>query len=1109
MSRYVPLLWISVLLGGGWVSAQVNTGTISGSVQDASGGAIAGAEVTVRHVDTGTTRSLVTDSGGRYTAPDLPLGNYEVQAQHMGFQTEVRSGINLTVGREAVVNLSLRVGQLSEKILVTGEAPLVEATSSAMSSLVDERTIRDLPLNGRSYDQLALFQPGVVTMGAGLAGAAFDYGTGTRFSVSGSRSYANSFMLDGTDINDHANGTPGGAAGTNLGVDGVMEFKINTSVSPAEYGRSSGGVISAVTRSGTNSVHGSAFLFKRNNNLDSPGYFDEVANGGPGYTAPYRQSQYGGSLGGPIKKDKTFYFGTYEGLRRGVGGNIVADVPTAQTRQGILPLSIVPSDPKGPLGDETRFCSMVTTNTCKISVNPAVQPYLALYPLPSPGPKADVGDGTGWFLAAPVQTTQENYFMTRVDHQINAKMRLFVRYSFDKDSNVLPNFAGGSVADENDLARRQYSTIQLSHVVRPTLINSLRVAFNRTYQNFDDVVSNPAARDLSFIPGKTFGTISFGSQGLNGQGGGGPLNVLGVDNGAPRIYTYNNFQGGDDLTYIKGRHSFKMGVDIKRIQDNETTESNGRGDYTFLDIPSFFANVPIRFDAPPPGQSGYRGLRETMFGAYLQDDFKMTQRLTLNLGLRYEFITDPTEVNGKMANLFNISNPTTTVEKDHFVSVSKKDFQPRVGFAWQADGSGKTVVRGGFGVFHDHILPFSFVANASGTPPFFSTLSDQYSPQNRPVFPFDTNLTNGAPPPPQFNPMPASVKEPSKVSYNLTVQREIVKNTVLEVAYIGSESHHLQYAYEMNPALLDSNGHFLKGTRVNPLYSSLTAYQWGANANYNALQVTLKHRSASGLQYQVFYTYSKSIDEKSTIAGGDSRQEVTTILNPTNLAGDRGLSAFDARQNFVFTATYPFPFRFQNKVVGAILGGWTVNGIGTFRTGEPFTGRIGSNVSNGSTFDGDRWAPDRPNLVPGFSPNPTSGVTQGCAGLTVLGSDPCKSALVSLACKNVTPGTKLGTQAQWFDPCAFIRPVSGTFGNLGRNTIIGPGLFNTDFSAQKVFKPTERINLQLRGEIFNLFDEAHFYAPAFTLNSGSEGAIGRLIATPGGRLVQLGLKLTF
>src|SRR5712692_5765148 len=337
MSRYLPVLLIGVILGG-LISAQVSTGTISGVVQDPSGAAIPGAMVTLRNVDTGASRTLTTDAGGRYIAPDLTLGNYEEEARQSGFQTELRSGITLTVGRQEVVNLALKVGQPSERITITEAAPLVESTTSAMSSLVDARTIRDLPLNGRSYDQLALLQPGVVSMGAGQAPAAFDFGTGARFSVTGSRAYANSFMLDGTDINDHANGTPGGSAGTNLGVDGVQEFKINTSVSPAEYGRSSGGVIAAITRSGTNSLHGSAFEFLRNSALDSLGFFDYPDhNKGSGKVAPYRRNQFGGSLGGPIKKDKSFFFGTYEGLRQGNGTIIAPNVPTAQTKLGIVP----------------------------------------------------------------------------------------------------------------------------------------------------------------------------------------------------------------------------------------------------------------------------------------------------------------------------------------------------------------------------------------------------------------------------------------------------------------------------------------------------------------------------------------------------------------------------------------------------------------------------------------------------------------------------------------------------------------------------------------------------------------------------------------------------
>src|SRR5438477_12751300 len=302
MSRYLQVLLSGLILGGLVASAQVSTATISGVVQDQSGASIAGAMVTVRNVDTGATRTLTSDASGRYIAPDLSLGSYEVQAQQSGFQTEVRSGITLTVGRESVVNLALKVGQISDKVTITAEAPLVESTTSAMSSLVDERTIRDLPLNGRSYDQLALLQPGVVTVGAGQASVAFDFGTGTRFNVNGSRAYANTFLLDGTVINDHANGTPGGAAGNNLGVDGVQEVKINTSVSPAEFGWSSGGVISAVTKSGTNSFHGSAFEFIRNDAFDSIGYFNQASYGGNDTKAPLKRNQFGGSLGGPIKK---------------------------------------------------------------------------------------------------------------------------------------------------------------------------------------------------------------------------------------------------------------------------------------------------------------------------------------------------------------------------------------------------------------------------------------------------------------------------------------------------------------------------------------------------------------------------------------------------------------------------------------------------------------------------------------------------------------------------------------------------------------------------------------------------------------------------------------
>jgi TonB dependent receptor len=445
----------------------------------------------------------------------------------------------------------------------------------------------------------------------------------------------------------------------------------------------------------------------------------------------------------------------------------------------------------------------------------------------------------------------------------------------------------------------------------------------------------------------------------------------------------------------------------------EVSDALTRGVYAFDNLHALLlgtTSTPDGFAAVQPGQDGYRGFRQSFFGLYGQDDFKVSQRLTLNLGLRWEASTDPKDVNGRMSNLLNLRDPITgapvaycgsnptpgcgpTILKGSYFGVTKKDFQPRIGLAWQLSESGTTVLRAGFGIYHDHVLPYSYANFVSRQPPFYNSFS---SGNVVPQFPNGyLNLTVGAVP--SLTPFPSVIKEPTKNSYNVSLQRQFVKDMLLEVAYLGSQSHHLQGSGEQNtpvPTFVNGQPTFAASgpqVRANPNFSSVRYYRFDTNASYNAFQATLKRRSASGLQYQASYTFSKSLDLKSILTNGDTRQEPGVFMDPLNPGRDRGLSTFNAKHNFIVTTTYPFPFRFQQKAAQLALGGWTINGIGTLRSGQPFTVRTGFNRAR----NGDTQTPDRPDLRPGFSNSPTSGTSAGC-----LNSDG------SVA---VAPGTKLGT----------------------------------------------------------------------------------------------------
>jgi hypothetical protein len=1041
----VGLFVCSVVLSA-W--GQVSTGTVSGTVTDSSGAALPGTKVVVENVDTAISRTLETDSSGHYSAPSLSLGNYKVTATRDGFQTEVRTGIVLTVAREEVVDLSLAVGSVSQSVVITGSAPLLETTSSSLGALVDDQTIRSLPLNGRSWDQLALIQPGVILTNPGQTGGApYAFGTGKRFSVNGQRSISNSFLLDGTDVNDQGNGTPGGAAGTNLGVDTILEFKIFTNAFPAEFGHSSGSVTTAVTRSGANTLHGTVFEYVRNSVLDAKNYFD--ADTGP---PAFRRNQFGGVLGGPIQKDKTFFFVGYEGLRQALATSLEATVPTLLARQGILPTGTVP-------------------------VNPAIVPYMNLYPVPN---GEDFGDGSAAYLSAPTVPTNEDNVMVRVDHQLNQKNSLFARYMFDTDSvNTQENLPDVFL----DLAtRRQYTTIQWSSILSSNTLNDFRFAYNRTHSAYDPVISPAVPPDLDIIPGQPLGAVIVGAlQFLGSQAGNGP-----------RIWAWNVFQWSDDFSYTKGKHAIKTGVDIQRLQDNAASEQTVRGQLTFPSLTAALEGDPSSLIATGPiGVLPIWGLRQSLFAVYGEDDYKVNSRLTLNLGLRWETATDPIDARKQMSELPSLSAPAMVVS-DKFFSVGKLNFEPRLGLAWQLTGNGKTVLRASFGIYHDQILPWAYQLDLEN-PPFFERVS-----ATDPPFPGSyTVLAPGAIV--GITAFTPTEKTPDVYQYNLSIGQEIAKNTVLQVAYAGSQGRHLETEREADtftPTFIDGNPadpYYPAGSpRLNPNFSDIQQIQMNGNSSYNSVTVSLHTRTSKGLEGQIAYTYAKSLDDSSTDSASDSDRSDQNVLNPFDLRQDWGLSDFNVKHAVVGNLVYPLPFRAASRALGAVVNDWKLDGIATVQTGMPFTARITG--AGPSQFDGNITNnPFRPNLIPGASNNPISGVSSGCPGFAA--------------------GTPVGNAKHWYDPCAFSLPANGTYGDLGRNTIIGPGFADLDLALEKGFPLTERINATFRAEFFNILNHTNYGLPNVSAMNGNGTAVGSAVLITytlnSSRQLQFGLRVNF
>jgi carboxypeptidase family protein/TonB-dependent receptor-like protein len=1035
--------------------SQVVTGAILGRVTDTTGAVVPSASVQIQNVDTGFSQSVQTDSGGRYLSRNLPLGNYSVTVQQAGFQTQVRSGISLSVGSEVVVNVEMAVGAVQEKVEVVGEAPAIETTNATISNLVSQEQMRDLPLNGRSVDNLALLSPGVFSNRTTQPNQTV--GMGVHLSINGARPDSVLYLLDGTTINDSTANGHGSAAGTTMGVEGILEFRIITHNFTAEYGRNGGGVISSVTRAGTNELHGSAYEFVRNNIFDARNFFN------PGDLPAFRRNQFGGAAGGRIFKDKLFFFANYEGLRQRQGITSTSSVPDLNARKGLLPNAAGVPTP--------------------VTLSPAAVPYLNLYPLPN-GPSN--GDGTALYITGASTLATEDYTMGRMDYRISDKDSFYGRYIYDPAYSSRPEAV--PVYQSSVITTDHLAMLSETHIFSGASLNEFRFAMNRMKRGQDSHPTIAVPPSLLFVPGLPFGTITFAQSGSNNT----QLSQLGSNQGADSHAIVNLFQESDTFSTVRGRHSLKFGVDFERQDINNSVTTSSRGAYQFGGLGALMAGTPsvLRLELSVAGSVKERGWRRNFFATFVQDDFRVRPNLTLNLGLRYEVATSPVEVHGFSGNLINITDAKNTPGPPFLTP--KANFAPRGGVAWDPTGSGKTSIRAGGGIFFQPIDGRNWFQQSS-------TESDYNKTVNLSNPPFPNGLAaaqalggpifaNGRV---QFHTDMGAIYH-----YSFEVQRQLVRTLSLRAGYVGSQGRHLPIFEEDNiriPTILGDGSKFWPTTAplTNAGYPSVPTITTHGRSAYNGLQAALQKTFSAGLMFQLSYTYSKAQSNGDEITTGQALTVPSAPVDITDLNRDYSRSAYDQRHIISLNFSYQMPWEkhLNGRLAKSTLGGWSINGI--YQYGSGVSGDILDGFNNAR--DNNPNSPDRPDLTPGFSNDPIHGVTAGCLGIPA--------------------GQKLHTPARWYDPCAFTLSSAGTYGNLGRLTVTMPGLSVLDFTLVKVTPITERKKLEFRAEFFNFFNHANFGLPVLTTFSSTRARTGNagLITntTTQNREIQLGMKLVF
>ena len=1079
---------LCLALGSAWVpGAAAQSATLSGMVTDPSGAAVARAQVTVEDVNTGARRATASSRDGRYQILDLPAGSYRIVVKKEGFTEAIRAGIQLSVGQEAAANVRLTVGSVRQQVTVNANAAAVNLTTADISGLVDEQQVSDLPLNGRSYDELLTLNPGIVNFtsqkvgGIGVSNST----VGNDFAVSGNRPQQNLFLLNGVEFTGAAenNMQPGGTSGQLLGVDAVQEFNVLRDGYGAEYGKRPGAQVLIVTRGGTNELHGSLYEFVRNSAFDARNYFDR------GAAPPFQRNQSGASLGGPIQRNRTFLFGNFEGFEQHLHQTGVALVPDSEARKGYLPCKLVSPAPN----------PCPTSGLVDVGVGPGVAPLFNLWPVQSPG-APDFG-GIAEAFNSPLQTIRDDFGTTRLDRVFSSANTFTGVYTIDNSADVTPTAANLYSTDLENL-REQVLSLRETHVISPTLLNTATIGFSRAayFYTGEPTPGTPAAGVPGFVGNKPVGAVVVGGSAaanpsaqvsLAGSNIGSDLHI------ARNLYTYE-----DHLILTQGLHNLNMGVWLQPLGSNEDLALTQFGQTTFTGLQQFLEGTVGTFlYDPAPTEMNWRSL---MGAWYAQDTYRATPKLTLTFGFRAAFTTGWNEAHGRAANFVfsnGIIQTQPRIGRSAFTVNNAKFLpQPRFGLAW-SPASGKTVVHAGFGMYNDlqDALGYRMDQNAPFNP--------SYSIANLPV----SSLPLSVSPPANARVAPGGVQPdmstPTLVSYSMHIEQELTPNTVLTLGYVGSYGYHELVSLDDNeptptvcpgascPAIYPANFpaplagkpvpagtyYVAPGTPLaNPALGPAWAWFSVGTSSYNALQVDANHRMSKGLLMRAVYTWSKALDDGDSLNGTAAGNAPGLVENPFDVKADWGPATYDVRDAATLDGVYELPFgkqrRYLNRLTGfpdAMVSGWTATSIVTLQSGFPFTPQLSYNPSN----NGDTKNPVRLFANPDFR----------------------GSVLVK------KPG-------EWFNPQAFLAPPpgSGFYGNLSRDSLTGPGAAEWDFSMLKDTAIHEGLDLQFRAEFFNILNHTNFNTPnliVFTPSGGSPTAGVITSTATTSRQIQFAVKL--